>query len=781
MGYTAEQLDEMFRDRMEFSKFQIHRVAQRNYLTQTLMDLAGMGSDLTKRVAGEKGGEYVLNKNEGGWTLALETGRKQDVVKLDEDGVEDNDSDDDVEFEDVPLDGMATQKPLARPTGLPAILNSFEDVAQREQLYKQLKEEDDKGLDEERFGNEDSRQPQERRKRMTKAEEEKVNSEFRKHFGGASILFGDAGTNNSTTQSSTTVVEPKEELGGSQAVVEDHKDQNETKAPVELPPWFSGSGEEQSEIALVEREDTEPPPFGKLGDREDGEPSAGSSDVEVIGSPSDSDIVEIFQKTEPVALEAFPPKSGEGPSMEREDSIHRTLPGTTSTTAALASSSVEHSARISEKTAPTISSTTDANDAEHNSLFEHSDRLSTIAEGATAASGSPKTTAANVEPPEVSQSSERVPKVLEPDDSQPSQAVLQQSEPPEISELDKELAEEDARHDEEEEEELVQNIMQEIEEHERFARELNSGNLPERREQEFQQELQQLRARHHKEVRDADNPTREMIQECQELLRLFGIPYVTAPREAEAQCATLMELGLVDGIITDDSDCFLFGGQLVYKNVFNRAKYVEAYSLESISDDLGLDRRQLIRLAQLLGSDYTDGLPGVGPVTALELLAQFPGDDGLKRFRDWWHKVQALDPEADTSSTPFLRKFKRNAKKLFLPESFPDQSVEDAYLNPEVDKDTTNFEWGAPNMDALRAFLTASTGWTRDKVSELLVPVIQDMNRRQALLRKTEAAQSTLTNFLSARNKIKITGSKRVRDAVSTIVSQADARKKRKS
>lgn len=140
------------------------------------------------------------------------------------------------------------------------------------------------------------------------------------------------------------------------------------------------------------------------------------------------------------------------------------------------------------------------------------------------------------------------------------------------------------------------------------------------------------------------------------MLRLFGIPYITAPMEAEAQCAELVTLRLVEGIITDDSDVFLFGGNKVLKNLFNQSQTVECFLLSDLQRELNLERDKLIRLAYLLGSDYVEGLPGVGPVMAMEIIQEFPGEDGLHKFKDWWRKVQ-LGKDKPEEETSFRRRF----------------------------------------------------------------------------------------------------------------------------
>ncbi|KAF2223451.1 hypothetical protein BDZ85DRAFT_217113 [Elsinoe ampelina] len=292
-----------------------------------------------------------------------------------------------------------------------------------------------------------------------------------------------------------------------------------------------------------------------------------------------------------------------------------------------------------------------------------------------------------------------------------------------------------------EDEDLMRQLEIEAQEHARFASELNQKTQAQNIA-DYERELKQLRTQQKKDRRDADEVTQIMITECQQLLRLFGLPYITAPMEAEAQCAELVHLGLVDGIVTDDSDCFLFGGTRIYKNMFNQAKFVECYLLSDLEKEFDLTRDKLIGIAQLLGSDYTEGVPGIGPVTALEILGEF---DSLSSFRDWWTGVQEGRVKKETDlAIPFRRKFRKNAAKLFLPVGFPDPRVEAAYLRPEVDSDPSPFQWGVPDLDALRGFLMATIGWSQERTDEVLVPVIRDMNRRQQ-----EGTQSNITKFFA--------------------------------
>nr|KAF6427477.1 hypothetical protein HJG63_004588 [Rousettus aegyptiacus] len=243
-----------------------------------------------------------------------------------------------------------------------------------------------------------------------------------------------------------------------------------------------------------------------------------------------------------------------------------------------------------------------------------------------------------------------------------------------------------------------------------------------------------LKAQKQQQERIAATVTGQMFLESQELLRLFGIPYIEAPMEAEAQCAILDLTDQTSGTITDDSDIWLFGARHVYKNFFSKNKFVEYYQYVDFHNQLGLDRSKLINLAYLLGSDYTEGIPTVGCVTAMEILNEFPGHglEPLLKFSEWWHEAQK---NKKIRPNPYDTKVKKKLRKLELSPGFPNPAIADAYLKPVVDDSKGSFLWGKPDLDKIREFCQRYFGWNRTKTDESLFPVLKQLNAQQTQLR----------------------------------------------
>lgn len=126
-----------------------------------------------------------------------------------------------------------------------------------------------------------------------------------------------------------------------------------------------------------------------------------------------------------------------------------------------------------------------------------------------------------------------------------------------------------------------------------------------------------------------------MLQSAKELLEAMGVPYVMAPSEGEAQAAYMAAKGHVWASASQDYDSILFGSPRLVRNLSvvgrrklpGRKEYVEV-SPELVRSDrlfsaLGLTREQLIDVAILIGTDYFEGVKGVGPKRALQLIREF--------------------------------------------------------------------------------------------------------------------------------------------------------------
>jgi 5'-3' exonuclease len=284
-------------------------------------------------------------------------------------------------------------------------------------------------------------------------------------------------------------------------------------------------------------------------------------------------------------------------------------------------------------------------------------------------------------------------------------------------------------------------------------------------------------------VGQTESVSEEMFGETRDLLRLLGLPYLEAPMEAEAQCAYLNDAGVVDAVITEDSDAFLFGAKTVYRNLFMDGKFAETYDVACIESELGIDRKQLIKLALLLGSDYTEGVRGVGIVNSMEILEAFPGEDGLAEFKEWVQSVTLFqDNELEEremqglSAEAVRRRFcwkHRNMKRNWeVPNSFPNPAVADAYWHPDVDKSTSPFSWKSIDVEGLRIFCWDKFGWNLEKFTQVTGPVLKQVQNVSQLDRGPR--QSAIDDFFKPHRFAKIR-SERLKLAIKGVAGDRSA------
>ncbi|GAB0492162.1 hypothetical protein MMPV_003422 [Pyropia vietnamensis] len=266
-----------------------------------------------------------------------------------------------------------------------------------------------------------------------------------------------------------------------------------------------------------------------------------------------------------------------------------------------------------------------------------------------------------------------------------------------------------------------------------------------------------LSTRHATLAAATESVSAEMTREVQQLAALLGVPYITAPMEAEAQCAALCTAGAADAVVTEDADAFLFGAPVVYRRLFAGGAFAEAYRATDIVAELGCDRVKLVLLALLLGSDYTMGVHGVGIVNAMEILDAYPDEAALGDFAAWARTISLTDvsdeppppPPSETDGAPlspgaaaeakraaFRYKHRHMKRNWSIPRAFPATPIIDAYLSPHVDASPpgTNggLVWGEPDMEGLRSFCWDKFGWAPAAVDSAVAPVLAAVRARRA-------------------------------------------------
>ncbi|KFY13423.1 hypothetical protein V492_03283 [Pseudogymnoascus sp. VKM F-4246] len=213
--------------------------------------------------------------------------------------------------------------------------------------------------------------------------------------------------------------------------------------------------------------------------------------------------------------------------------------------------------------------------------------------------------------------------------------------------------------------------------------------------------------------------SRQHNAECQQLLKLMGIPYIIAPTEAEAQCAVLARAGKVYAAASEDMDTLCFDSPILLRHLtFSEARKepIQEIHVEKVLEGLGMDRKQVllspststfqtsninlpaqfVDLCILLGCDYLDPIPKVGPNTALKLIREH---GTLEKVVEWINNDEK--------------------KRYTIPEDWPYADARELFFNPDVrpaDHAECDFKWEQPDVEGLIKFLVVENAFSEERV-----------------------------------------------------------------
>jgi flap endonuclease-1 len=190
--------------------------------------------------------------------------------------------------------------------------------------------------------------------------------------------------------------------------------------------------------------------------------------------------------------------------------------------------------------------------------------------------------------------------------------------------------------------------------------------------------------------------SRLMVEDAKRLLDLMGLPSVQAPSDAEAQGSHMASKGDVWGVNSQDYDSLLYGAPRLVRYITitgkeylpskgrSRRLLPELIELRSVLEDLQLSRSSLIDLAVLVGTDFNEGVRGIGPKKALTLVRRYGS-------------IEAMPGDVLAKVTANL------------------EQVRKTFLEPEV-TDEYGLTFRRPDEEGLLEFLCRDRGFSPEKV-----------------------------------------------------------------
>ncbi|WP_132058337.1 flap endonuclease-1 [Halorussus amylolyticus] len=222
-----------------------------------------------------------------------------------------------------------------------------------------------------------------------------------------------------------------------------------------------------------------------------------------------------------------------------------------------------------------------------------------------------------------------------------------------------------------------------------------AAEIEQRREDRKKREEQLERAREEGdaiEIARLDAHTQRLTDTIQrttrDLLDLLDVPYIEAPGEGESQAAYMNRTGAVDYCGTEDYDALLLGAPLTLRQLTSKGD-PELMDFEATLEEHDVTWEQLVDIGILCGTDFNEGVPGVGPKTALK---------EVKEYGDIWGVLEARSASID-KDVDIIR-------ELFLDPTVSDDYEFDAEMDPDIDaaREYVVGEWSVHEDEVERGF-----------------------------------------------------------------------------
>ena len=131
----------------------------------------------------------------------------------------------------------------------------------------------------------------------------------------------------------------------------------------------------------------------------------------------------------------------------------------------------------------------------------------------------------------------------------------------------------------------------------------------------------------HLELQKAVDVTPEMARQLIDELKKTGIQYVVAPYEADAQLVYLEKMGIIQGILSEDSDLLVFGAKRLLTKLdhygecveINRADFATCREISLV----GWSDAEFRRMAILSGCDYLANINRMGLKSAYRIVRKY--------------------------------------------------------------------------------------------------------------------------------------------------------------